>query len=211
MTFARESLKVVLPPLILAVIARVLNQLLDWPVLNTAAIILFVIAIVFLLFFRDPKRNIPADSDSVVSPADGRVLLTETMEDGRKRIAIFMSVFNVHVNRCPVSGKVLEIENTPGRYLNAAAKDAPQKNARVRISAETKAGIVEWLQVSGLIARKISCRLKVNDLVTKGVRFGLIYFGSRLEVFLPDTAQPCVQPGQKVRAGESVIAKLDMR
>jgi phosphatidylserine decarboxylase len=134
--------------------------------------------------------------------------LSDTLQDGRRRVAIFMSVFNVHINRCPISGIIQKIDNKPGTYFNAATDDAAQNNARVDVFAKTQSGPVAWRQISGLIARKISCRLKPGDVVCAGDRFGLIYFGSRMEVYLPSSATLLAQPGEKVRAGETIIANL---
>lgn len=208
MKFARESLTVVLPPAVLALIALAAALAVNLPVFYYVAAGLAVVALAILMFFRDPQRVTPTEEGNVVAPADGRVLLSETMDDGRKRVAIFMSVLNVHVNRCPVSGSVTQVNSIPGTYLNAAHANATSRNARVTVKAESPAGPVEWLQVSGLIARKISCRLKPHDSFKVGDRFGLIYFGSRMEVYLPETANLIAKPGDKVRAGESVIAKL---
>jgi phosphatidylserine decarboxylase len=208
MKFARESAWVVVPLVVLALLSLILSIVTDSYGLLQAAVSIAVIAFVVLLFFRDPARIIPEGSNLVLAPADGRVLLSDTMEDGRKRVAIFMSVLNVHVNRCPVSGKVVQVDNIPGTYFNAATDDAAKRNARVFVKADAAQGKVEWLQISGLIARKISCRLKAGDSFRIGDRFGLIYFGSRMEVYLPESACLIVKPGEKVRAGESIIAKF---
>jgi len=208
MKFARESILFVLPLAAIALLAQVLSAIFELRVFSVAAIVFAVFAVAVLLFFRDPDRILPEGDDNVISPADGRVLLSDTMEDGRKRIAIFMSVFNVHVNRCPVSGEVVRVDRKPGTYFNAATDNAAKRNARVLVKAESKTGQVEWLQISGLIARKICCRLESGDTFKIGDTFGLIYFGSRLEVYLPETSHLIAQPGDKVRAGESIIAKL---
>jgi phosphatidylserine decarboxylase len=208
MKFAGEAAVLVVPPAIVALAAISAYFILERGYLLALAIVFAVIAGAVLLFFRDPTRIVPEDENLVLAPADGRVLLADTLQDGRKRIAIFMSVFNVHINRCPVSGVVQKIEDKPGTYFNAASDEAAQKNARVDVFVEAKSGPVAWRQISGLIARKISCRLKPGDTVHAGDRFGLIYFGSRMEVYLPVSAVLITRPGKKVRAGECIIAKL---
>ncbi|MBU1920470.1 phosphatidylserine decarboxylase [bacterium] len=208
MKFARESLVVVLPPAVLALLALIASYLFELSGLSFVAVGLALVGFAILLFFRDPHRVIPEGEQNVVAPADGRVLLSDTMEDGRKRVAIFMSVFNVHVNRCPISGRVEQVTSTPGAYFVAATENALKRNARIVVKAVSSAGPVEWWQISGLIARKISCRLKPKDTFKIGDRFGLIYFGSRMEVLLPETAHLLAKPGEQVRAGESIIARL---
>jgi phosphatidylserine decarboxylase len=167
-----------------------------------------IASIAILLFFRDPQRRVPTDTHAIVSPADGTVLTAETLVDGRKHVAIFMSVFSVHVNRTPVAGVVRSVKKTPGTYFHAGSPEAERGNARVEIEADSRFGPVSWRQMSGLIARKISCRLKVGQEIASGERFGLIYFGSRMDVFMPASASLQTEPGCHVYAGESVIARF---
>ena len=173
--------------------------------------ILFLVGAILLAFFRDPQRTVPAEAGVIVAPADGRILLSESLPDGRKHIAIFLSVFNVHVNRAPVAGTVTSVSETPGKYFVASSDEAATGNARITVTADTKYGTVEWRQISGIIARKISCRLKAGDQVQLGERYGLIYFGSRMEVFLPQDAELVAVRGQRVSAGESIIAKYSRK
>ena len=208
MKFALESIRFVLPPAVLGIIAQAASVYSGQAYLSVFAAVFAVIAVAILLFFRDPERIIPEGREKVLAPADGRVLLSDTLPDGRKRVAIFMSVFNVHINRCPVSGSIQKVDKRPGKYFNAATDKAEQMNARVDVVAESEFGSVAWRQISGLIARKICCRLKPGDVVRAGDRFGLIYFGSRMEVFLPASAILIAHPGEKVRSGETVIANL---
>jgi phosphatidylserine decarboxylase len=142
----------------------------------------------------------------VVSPADGKVIITETLPEGRKHVAIFLSVFDVHVNRVPIAGEAERVTVTPGAYFHAGSLRAAGENARVDVVAKSAFGPMAWRQVSGSIARKISCRLKSGDTFQTGQRFGLIYFGSRMDVFLPASAAITTVKGNRVRAGESVIA-----
>lgn len=207
MRFASEALAFVAP------VAAVAAVLLAWGIWGRSGaalgwgIALGVVALALLAFFRDPARSAPAGEQLVLSPADGKVLLAETLPDGRKHVAIFLSVFDVHVNRAPVSGTVVEVVRTPGTYFHAGSERAGG-NARVDVRTQTSYGPVQWRQVSGLIARKISCSLKPGDRVRAGDRVGLIYFGSRMDVFLPPVAELATQPGRRVVAGESVIAQF---
>ena len=177
------------------------NRQFSW--LGTA---IAMIAFLTLLFFRDPERHPPADPRAVVSPADGKVIVAEILADGRKHVAVFLSVFDVHVNRTPIGGEATKITVTPGAYFHAGTLKAADENARVDVEATTTFGTVAWRQTSGAIARKISCRLKSGDRFQTGERFGLIYFGSRMDVFLPSSATLVTTLGTRVRAGESAIA-----
>jgi phosphatidylserine decarboxylase len=207
MKFASEAWMIVLPFFVLALLAAAWGWFgRGFPGYLTA-VILAVVGCAVLLFFRDPTRRIPAGRGAVVSPADGKVLLSETLDDGRKHVAIFMSVFNVHVNRVPYSSEITRVIRTPGTYVHAGTEEAAG-NARVDVEARSEVGPLAWRQVSGLIARKISCRLKAGDRLQTGDRFGLIYFGSRMDVYLPAAAQLMVEPGQRVLAGESMIAQF---
>jgi phosphatidylserine decarboxylase len=166
-------------------------------------------------FFRDPDRLVPDEPGLVVSPADGKVIRVDDVADSAvyggacRQVSIFMNVFNVHVNRIPCSGRVAEVAYTPGRFMaadKAAASDANERNA---VAIETEGGRkVVAVQVAGLIARRIICRVQAGDGVERGQRFGMICFGSRLDVYLPPDAEPVVGRGQKVSAGSSAIARL---
>ena len=170
----------------------------------------FVIA-----FFRDPERFTPKDANCVVSPADGKILFTELVSDDSylngkaQRICIFMNVFNVHVNRNPFSGKVCDIIYTPGRFYSADTDKSATHNERCATILETDTGKrIAFVQIAGLIARRIVTWLEVGDEVKKGERMGLIRFGSRVDVYLPPESIIDVKKGQKVRAGETIIARL---
>jgi phosphatidylserine decarboxylase len=174
----------------------------------TLALILMALSGLTLAFFRDPARRPPGDERLVVSPADGRVLVAETLPDGRKRVGIFLSLLDVHVNRAPVSGTVTRVTRTAGTYFHAGSLRGESGNARVEVEAGTPFGVVSWRQLSGMLARKISCRLAAGEAVQRGDRFGLIYFGSRMDVWLPASAQLQVEVGRRVQGGESVIANF---
>ena len=169
-----------------------------------------------LFFFRDPERSPDPDPGAVLTPADGTVLEVRKVDepdsplDGPAwKISIFMSVFNVHVNRVPLSGTIAEIVYHPGKYFSAHLDKASKYNESNRITLRTDEGrTIVFIQIAGLIARRIACWVQVGDRVSRGQRFGLIRFGSRLEVFLPVEGNPKAQPGQRVKAGETVIGYL---
>ena len=169
-------------------------------------------------FFRDPERATPAGAGLVVSPADGVMLpvvnAAPPAELGmggelRQRLSIFMNVFDVHVNRVPVDGTVKALAYRPGRFINASFDKASEHNERMAIRLSLVNGQeIAVVQIAGLVARRIRCDLKENEVVRKGARFGIIRFGSRLDVYLPADAKVAVQKGQKVKAGETVLATL---
>jgi phosphatidylserine decarboxylase len=164
-------------------------------------------------FFRNPNREIPPGEGLVVSPADGRVTDVSEIEvaPGEKalRIAIFLSVFNVHVNRAPLSGRVVSIQRTGTRFLAAFNPDAEALNVRLDVTLETARGQrIRFAQITGLIARRIICQVREGEWLEKGARYGLIRFGSRCDVVLPLGSRPRVARGDRVRGGSSVLAEL---
>jgi len=168
----------------------------------------FVIA-----FFRNPSRAVPGDEHTVVAPADGRVLAVDAIEDehGRKglRIAIFLSVFNVHVNRAPLAGRVLSLTRGGTRFLAAWDPRGERENVRLAMELELADGRrIVVTQITGLIARRIVCHARVGDWILRGARYGLIRFGSRTDVLLPPGSVATVKPGDPVRGGASIIGRL---
>lgn len=164
-------------------------------------------------FFRNPPRLVPGDESVVVAPADGRVIDVGEVEngDGEKmlRIGVFLSVFNVHVNRAPLAGRVLAVERSGSKYLAAFDRSAETANVRCTMTLENAAGQrFQVAQITGLIARRILCFPEVGDWLTRGVRYGYIRFGSRTDVLLPLHAEPKVRRGDRVKGGSSVIAHL---
>lgn len=175
------------------------------------------LAITFFIcwFFRDPDRVVPMYQGTVVSPADGRVIIVASVEESPfvvgncVKISIFMSVFNVHVNRIPHEGKVKGISYFPGKFFSANLDKASKENEHNAVLIETDKGkSVCMVQIAGLIARRIICRLKEGDLVRRGERFGMICFGSRLDVYLPSDAKISVTVGNRVKAGSSILGYI---
>jgi phosphatidylserine decarboxylase len=174
-----------------------------------------VITVFIGYFFRDPDRVIPAEAGAVVSPADGRVIIAKSVDEnpfmeGRYvKISIFMSVFNVHVNRIPHEGKVSKIIYSPGKYFSANLDKASKENEHNAVIIDTDSGKrICMVQIAGLIARRIICRLREGDIVSRGDRFGIICFGSRLDVYLPNDAKISVGVGDRVKAGETILGRL---
>ncbi len=175
--------------------------------------LLFLILFWFsVFFFRDPERVIPHAKDLVVSPADGKIIRISTAPhpfsgEDCKCISIFMNVFSVHVNRSPVAGKITDIKYIPGKFFNASLNKASTDNERCAYSLIDEDGNnFAFVQISGLIARRIVTHTEIGDELARGERFGLIKFGSRVDLYLPDNCIPTVHIGEKVFAGQSVIA-----
>ncbi|MBF0126716.1 MAG: phosphatidylserine decarboxylase family protein [Magnetococcales bacterium] len=178
-------------------------------------ILLWLLAFWCVWFFRDPERQTPAGEGLVIAPADGRVVAVEEVAAAplsglpARKFSIFMNVFSVHVNRFPLGGRVDQISYHPGKFLNAALDKASVENERMEILAISPAGVsISFVQVAGLVARRIVCHLKPGQTLRAGERFGLIRFGSRVDVYLPLTARVELAIGERTRAGETVIATL---
>jgi phosphatidylserine decarboxylase len=178
-------------------------------------VIPILLALFFLWFFRDPRRAIPAGNGLVVSPGDGHVTETAavmTPDGPRQRISIFLSVFDVHVNRSPINGVLSRVQYQKGKFLNAmnpaSAERNEQNTATVQGQGADAGFEVTFKQIAGLLARRIVFRLKEGDTVERGQRVGLIKFGSRVDVLLPASAELRVKVGQRVRGGASVLAAV---
>ena len=206
---AREGYPFIAFAAFLTLITAILGyELLAWPALLLTT---FVVA-----FFRDPERMTAASADQLISPADGKVIVIEEqfddlyLQDKVIKISIFMNVFNVHVNRIPFSGTVKEICYKPGKFYSADSKKGALLNERCGVIMETASGQpMVFVQVAGLIARRIVNWLETEDIVQRGKRFGLIRFGSRVDLYLPVSSTVTVKIGQKVRAGETAIASME--
>lgn len=172
------------------------------------------ILITALQFFRDPDRKIPDEENIVVSPADGKVIVIkdvydETFINGKaKQISIFMSPVNVHVNRIPLSGTVKYLKYHKGLYLAAYHEKASEKNERMEIGIESEKGRVLFTQIAGVLARRIVCDLKDEEQVEIGKRFGMIKFGSRVDVIVPESWEAAVEMDTHVKAGETILFRI---
>ncbi len=181
--------------------------------LAPAALAALALTAFVIYFFRDPVRVAPNDPGAVVAPADGKVIMVKEGEfdlygGPAVKISIFMNVFNVHVNRVPLAGEVEKVEMRPGRFYAADSSRAELENETCALFLHTAAGRVVAVQMAGLIARRIVCRAEPGDQLRRGERYGLIRFGSRVDVYLPAHCPLGVRRGDKVRAGESVLASV---
>ncbi len=202
----RDAFTLGVAPLALAGVFGMLGW--TWLGFALLAVTLFVAS-----FFRNPPRFIPGDENTVVAPADGRVIDVGEIDlpDGTRalRIGIFLSVFNVHVNRCPLGGRVVAVERQGTKFLAAFNRKAETENVRCSMTLESAAGVrFQVVQITGLIARRIVCHPQVGEWVNRGERYGLIRFGSRTDVILPPDAVAKVKPRQKMRGGSTILAEL---
>jgi len=173
--------------------------------------LIFLILLIFTFyFFRDPERVIPLGDDILVSPADGLITNISEYKDGKKtytKVSIFLSVFNVHIQRLPASGEIKKIDYIEGKFINATLDKASEDNERLRISLKSGSNIIYITQIAGLIARRIICYIKINDKVNQGDRYGIIKFGSRVDIEFPNSYNLMVSVGQQCIGGETIIAK----
>ncbi|WP_263379540.1 phosphatidylserine decarboxylase [Granulicella paludicola] len=170
-----------------------------------------LLAVFFLWFFRNPSRKIPVGEGLIVSPGDGKVEEAdwiETTSGTRLRVTIFLSVFDVHVNRVPVGGTVTLVEHREGLFLNAMRPDSAVHNEQTLITIDAGSYSVSFKQIAGLLARRIVCNLKTGDHVERGQLMGLIKFGSRVDVLMPAEVELRVKVGQRVKGGSSVLAAM---
>ncbi|HEY2026023.1 MAG TPA: phosphatidylserine decarboxylase family protein [Gemmatimonadaceae bacterium] len=217
MSFAREGLIFIAIAALIAAAtyALALNRR-SWP-LWLLAFVLTLLALWVAYFFRDPERTGARGDQLVIAPADGKVVLIQDVDEptfmgGRtKRVSIFMNVFDVHVNRYPVSGTVKYVQYNPGRFLNAAVEKSSVENEQRSVGIETPRGRILVRQIAGLIARRIVTYSKEGEQVQQAERMGLIRFGSRVDVFLPLDAVIRVKIGDMTVAGTTVIAEFPVR
>jgi phosphatidylserine decarboxylase len=181
-------------------------------VLPWLAAVFAVLALFMVYFFRDPERMVPDQPDAVVSPADGRVLVAGDAEPASapagtwKQVSIFLSPLDVHVNRIPIGGRVARVEYTPGRFLAAYRPESARVNERNEVWIERDGEAVVCRQVVGVLARRLVCRVAPGAAVRTGERYGLMKFGSRIDLYLPPRATLRVAVGDSVRGGETVVA-----
>lgn len=198
----KDGFRFALPPLIVGVILMVFQWW--W------GAIFVVLGLFVLYFFRDPERQIPTEPDAVVSPADGHVVeIVEEQLNGRpgSRVSIFLSIFDVHVNRAPIAGKVSRMDYHRGRFMAAWKEKASDANEQNVITIATPGGEIVFKQIAGWVARRILCWMKIGDEVKLGQRIGMIRFGSRVDIWLPSEAAILVRRGQHVAGGATQIAR----
>ena len=207
MSIAVEGLKLIIPLLIFTI----LMFFLDWKI---AGFILLAITLFILFFFRDPERTSPEGSGVVVSPGDGKVIVikdiyeADYLKQDVKQISIFLSVFNVHVNRAPIGGTIEIVKYNPGKFHIAALDKASLENEQTStVITEGKTKILVK-QIAGILARRIICYVHTGDIVKKGERYGLICFGSRVDIFLPKDSHIKVKLGDRVKGAKDIIAVL---
>ena len=220
-----EDLKNFLPPInsagypfiilfaLVAFILSLISDFLGW--------IGFILTLWCVYFFRDPERVIPEKTNVLISPADGKIVFSglskspENLSDSKQldlnKVSIFMNVFDVHVNRIPISGKVIWLKYVPGTFLNASLDKSSENNERMIVKVEVSKGVFIYVvQIAGLIARRIKCDLTENESVTMGQRYGLIRFGSRVDVYFPKNFNILVNEGQTSISGETIIADFNL-
>lgn len=217
MKFAREGLPFIAIAAVLALVALIFASRREgWPSWVLTAVMVAV-AIWVAYFFRDPERSGARGDRVVTAPADGKVVLITEVDEpafihGRAlRVSIFMNVFNVHVNRYPVSGTVKYVQYNPGKFLNAAVEKSSLENEQRSVGIESGPYRILVRQIAGLIARRIVTYSRTGERVEQGERMGLIRFGSRVDVFLPTDAQVRVKIGELTTAGTTVVAELPPR
>jgi phosphatidylserine decarboxylase len=214
MNFAREGLSFILFAALIAAVAyaAALTRR-SWP-LWLLAFLLTIIALWVAYFFRDPERSGARGDQLVIAPADGKVVMITDVDEptfvhGRAtRVSIFMNVFNVHVNRYPVSGTVRYVHRSPGKFLNAAVEQSSLENEQTSVGLEASGQRILVRQIAGLIARRIHTYSREGERVEQGERMGIIRFGSRVDVFVPPASAVRVKVGQTTVAGTTVIAEL---
>ena len=208
MSIAREGYRLILTSGALAVIALVLG----WTVIGAA---LALITLALVGFFRDPERIIPAEESLVLSPADGKVVSIaaatefELFKEAATRISIFLSPLDVHINRMPVAGEIAEVNYRRGTFMAAYRAEASERNEQNALKIIDDAGhSVGVVQIAGVMARRIVCRVKQGDSLARGERFGLIMFGSRTDTYLPKGCSVEVVEGQRVKGGETILGRF---
>jgi phosphatidylserine decarboxylase len=196
----KESIPYIVVPVLLAAAAVVLGF---WYV----AAFLFLVALFMAFFFRDPKREPPSDPDVVVSPADGKVTRVDVAESGTV-VSIFLSPFDVHINRSPIPGKIIDVLYSPGKFLMATNEKASLVNEQNALTIQGEKITVVCKQIAGILARRIVCWKAAGDSLGLGERFGMIKFSSRTDVILPANVRVTVKEGERVRGGITVIGRI---
>lgn len=207
----RDAYTFIVPLVILSVVCLLLGSLIS-PVFVWAAGILFFLAVFVAFFFRDPEREISTDEKTVVSPADGLIVVLKPVDPQNEQagtlISIFLSIFDVHVNRSPLAGTITSYDYRPGKFLVATAQRASVENEQTVITVENRFAKVVFKQIAGLIARRIVFWKKVGETIKLGERVGYIKFGSRVDVILPPQVKVMVKKGQRAKGGVTILGKI---
>lgn len=198
---AKEGYPFLLPLLLIA-------ALFLYSRMNGAGFVFLALALFIAYFFRDPERLISPNEADIVSPADGKIVGIAPESDKTTRVSIFLSVFNVHINRSPVAGQVESVCYLPGKFKVAFDPTASAENEQNVLVIRSGSDKIKFSQIAGILARRIVCWKKPGDLVAKGERIGLIKFGSRVDIFLPDNVALSIKLGDKVQGGASVIGRI---
>jgi len=196
-----------LPPLAVGVLLLAMRA----PLAGAGGVVLIFLALFVFYFFRNPNRNIPMEPGVVVSPADGRVVVVKDEDNaGRpgKRVSIFLAIWNVHVNRAPAAGTISKLEYKPGKFMAAWAESASLENEQNVFTLASEYGEIVFKQIAGWVARRVVSWKKSGDTVGRGELVGLVRFGSRVDLWLPEDAEIAVKVGDNVKGGSSVIARM---
>lgn len=210
----RDGFPFIFGSLFLALLFWGAGLVFDIPWTWVSAAIFGLFGVFCAFFFRSPKRSPQGSDADVISPADGLTLKVDTLDSypgfsrSVKRISIFLSVFDVHVNWTPIAGEVTHVQYQPGAFRLAHVDKASDDNEHTEIGINSDYGPVVFKQIAGMIARRIVCRLSQGDFVARGEKFGMIKFGSRIDLFVPADSEILVEPRQRVRGGETVLARL---
>lgn len=210
---AAPGIKFILIGFVLAIACSLWSAYRDSPGLSVAGAILAVLTLFLVYFYRNPVRVIPAEPGLILSSADGRVLSVEEIKNdyiggSGKKVSIFMSVMDPHLNRIPVAGRLDYVKYIPGKFFKAFLDKASEENEHTEIGLEFEGGRIIFKQIAGILARRIECPVKPGQEVKAGEIYGMIHFGSRAEIFLPSNIEVIVKTGDRVKAGVSIIGRL---
>ena len=214
MKLASEGNIIVYPLFILLLLSMISSYVYNTSIIHIVTTIMTVLMIFCLNFFRDPKRIIPKQNNLILSPADGKIIKIDEVDDPDsgeklKMVSIFLSVFNVHANRMPVDGEFINVHYIKGKFFAAFDHKASDHNERTEIKIQTKFGIIKVKQIAGLVARRILCYANVGENMEAGGRLGFIRFGSRTDIILPASINLQIKLNQKVLGGETIIGKYE--
>ena len=177
---------------------------------KTLFVVFLIILIFTCYFFRDPERVVPLGDDILTSPADGLITNISEIKIGNKKyikVSIFLSVFNVHIQRIPISGEITKVDYSEGKFINATLDKASEENERLKLTIKSKNNFINVTQIAGLIARRIICNVKPKDRINQGDRYGIIKFGSRVDIEFPENFDLLISVGQQCIGGETIIAQ----